>query len=610
MTTRFTLTLLAALCAMVLTGQEYQELPLRDLSAFRPNAGNWQIVGQVQAVLDQDQALKTEKGSGVLANLPTAKQQSELFTLLEHGDLDLELEFMMARHSNSGIYLQGRYEVQLLDSWGKQHPAFGDCGGIYERWDDNKPEGQQGYEGYPPRLNACRAPGLWQKMEISFQAPRFDQSGNKTANARIIYLRLNGFPIHENLELTGPTRGGGEAESALGPLRIQGDHGPVAFRNIRYRTFGNPPLVLRNLRYEHYLTEKDVVEPQGLPLQSSAPAAQLTHEVINLNEKFLLRFQGELEVKIPGRYYFDLNTFGWGQLLIDGKPVLERGPWERRGSIELPASRHALDLRYTKTGAWFSNGLGLFVSGPGLRRQALHAESSLPPSRDVSNPIHASFQPEPVVLRSFMDFQGWSDSASYRITHPVSVGFPEGLSYSYNLGNGALFQAWRGGFLNVTPMWNDRGDGSARPIGSLLPLDDAPLLAVLPTELAPWPAALPAEAAFRSRGYRLDAAGRPSFEYEAYGLKVTDDIMVLDEGRRLERRLQVQGTAPLGLYCRLAAGREIIRLPNNTYSIDGRYYLQLPAKGGARVALRSSGQGQELIAPLDVATQLSYQITW
>jgi hypothetical protein len=610
MTTRFTLTLLAALYAMVLTGQEYQELPLRDLSAFRPNAGNWQIVGQVQAVLDQDQVLKTEKGSGVLVNLPTAKQQSELFTLLEHGDLDLELEFMMARRSNSGIYLQGRYEVQLLDSWGKRHPTFGDCGGIYERWDDRKQEGQQGFEGYAPRLNASRAPGLWQKMEISFMAPRFDQQGKKTANARILYLRLNGYAIHENLELTGPTRGGGAQESPLGPLRIQGDHGPVAFRNIRYRTFGNPPLVLDQLRYEHYFTEKDVTEPQGLERQSAGPASQLTHEVINLNEKFLLRFQGELEIKIPGRYYFDLNAFGWGQLLIGGKPVLERGPWERRGSIELPAGRHALDLRYTKTGSWFANGLGLFVSGPGLRQQALHAESSLPPSRDVSNPILAGFQAEPVVLRSFMDFQAWNDSVAHRITHPVSVGFSQGVSYSYNLGNGALFQAWRGGFLDATPMWNDRGDGSSRPIGSLLALNDGPALAVLATEQAPWTAVLPAEAGYRSRGYRLDGEGRPIFEYELYGLRVTDEINALDDGRRLERRLQVQGTAPLGLYCRLAAGREIIRLPNNTYSIDGRYYIQLPAKGGARVALRTVGQWQELIAPLDVASQLSYQIAW
>jgi hypothetical protein len=610
MTKHSTLAFLAALLAFALSGQEFTDLPLRDLSAFQPNAGNWQIVGQVQAPLDQDQVLKTEKGSGILANLPTAKQQSELYTLLEHGDLDLELEFMMARRSNSGIYLQGRYELQLLDSWGKRHPAFGDCGGIYERWDDRQPEGQQGFEGYAPRLNASRAPGLWQKMEISFQAPRFDPYGNKIANARILHVRLNGYTIHENLELTGPTRGGGEAEAPLGPLRIQGDHGPVAFRNIRYRTFGNPPLVLERLRYEHYFTEKDVTEPQGLERQSAGPAVQLTHEVINLNEKFLLRFQGELEIKIPGRYCFDLNTFGWGQLLIDGQPVLEHGPWQRQGSIELSAGRHALDLRYTKTGSWFANGLGLFVSGPGLRRQALHPESSLPPSRELSNPILVGFQPEPVVLRSFIDFQGAQDSLPRRITHPVSVGFPQGASYSYNLGKGALFQLWRGGFLDATPMWHERGDGSARPIGSVLVLDDAPALAVLSAEQAPWPVALPAEAGYRSRGYHLDGEGRPVFDYDIYGLRVREEIAALDEGRRLERRLQFQGAVPSGFHARLAIGREIARLPNQTYSIDGRYYIQLPAKGGPPAVLRTSAGWQELLLPLDAAALLSYQILW
>jgi len=84
-----------------------------------------------------------------------------------------------------------------LDSWGKQSVSYGDCGGIYQRWDESRPEGQKGYQGYAPRLNASRAPGLWQKLFVSFQAPRFDRYGNKTENACLVVDSLRTRYIHE-----------------------------------------------------------------------------------------------------------------------------------------------------------------------------------------------------------------------------------------------------------------------------------------------------------------------------------------------------------------------------------------------------------------------------
>jgi hypothetical protein len=73
--------------------------------------------------------------------------------------LILKLDYMMAKGSNSGIYLQGRYEVQLLDSWGVRNPRPGDNGGIYERWDEARGKGNEGFQGHAPRHNASRAPG-------------------------------------------------------------------------------------------------------------------------------------------------------------------------------------------------------------------------------------------------------------------------------------------------------------------------------------------------------------------------------------------------------------------------------------------------------------------
>jgi hypothetical protein len=130
------------------------------------------------------------------------------------------------------VYFQGRYEVQVFDSWGVEKPKHSDCGGIYERWRDDR-----GFEGRPPKVNASRPPGEWQSFDVVFRAPRFDEFGNKTEDARFVSVKHNGVLIHENVPLSGPTRAALHEtnEAAYGPLMLQGDHGPVAYRNLIVR---------------------------------------------------------------------------------------------------------------------------------------------------------------------------------------------------------------------------------------------------------------------------------------------------------------------------------------------------------------------------------------
>jgi len=147
-----------------------------------------------------------------------------LLTTLEHGDCQLTLEFKVPKGSNSGVYFQGQYEVQILDSFGKADKdlKYGDCGGIYNT--------------APPKTNASRMPGEWQTFDVIFQAPRFDEKGKKIANAKFVKVIHNGVVIHENVEVKSPTTAAlGGPERANGPLMLQGDHGPVAFRNIRMK---------------------------------------------------------------------------------------------------------------------------------------------------------------------------------------------------------------------------------------------------------------------------------------------------------------------------------------------------------------------------------------
>jgi len=156
---------------------------------------------------------------------------SNIITERRFGDMELYLEFLIPAKSNSGVYLHGLYEVQVYDSYGVEHPKYLDCGAIYERWIDNK-----GVGGTPPSVNASRRPGEWQSFQIWFQAPRFDRSGKKTANAKFLRVLHNGILVQRDVEAEGPTRSGlNIAEAATNPLMLQGDHGPVAYRNIYWR---------------------------------------------------------------------------------------------------------------------------------------------------------------------------------------------------------------------------------------------------------------------------------------------------------------------------------------------------------------------------------------
>jgi hypothetical protein len=166
----------------------------------------------------------------------------DLITDEKFGDVELYLEFMVARKSNSGVYLQGHYEVQIFDSFGVATPVYGDAGGIYEGFSKFKHAANHKFAGSPPRVNAARRPGQWQSYLIWFRAPRFNETGTKTANAQFLRVWYNGELIQRNVEVDETTVSAmGTPEAALGPLMLQGDHGPVAFRNIYIRPLRMQP---------------------------------------------------------------------------------------------------------------------------------------------------------------------------------------------------------------------------------------------------------------------------------------------------------------------------------------------------------------------------------
>ncbi|HBV65826.1 MAG TPA: DUF1080 domain-containing protein [Rhodopirellula sp.] len=215
-------TLICTLTPMVAAAdEEISPLNGKDLSNWttkEPTSRSHWKIGTASLNPQDEQQVVARSGGNHLIN--TAGRGVDIYTLQKFSDVRIELEVMVPKGSNSGIYVMGEYEVQVFDSFGKEKLNGGDMGAIYG--------------AAPPRTNAQTQPGIWNKYVIEFRAPRFDNTGKRTEKARFTKVELNGKTLHENVEMDGPTPSGvtGRESAAGGPLMLQGDHGPVAFRNI------------------------------------------------------------------------------------------------------------------------------------------------------------------------------------------------------------------------------------------------------------------------------------------------------------------------------------------------------------------------------------------
>src|SRR5262249_55051677 len=148
-------------------GQWHDLIAGLGLRAWRAPAGAWVEASDVFPNPEDPKRLAWKPGKGALVNGPTGRTVN-LLTTDEFADIEAHVEFMVAEGSNSGVYFMGRYELQVLDSFGKEKLTVHDCGSIYERWDPARGKGNEGFEGHAPRMNASKAPGTWQSFDVVF----------------------------------------------------------------------------------------------------------------------------------------------------------------------------------------------------------------------------------------------------------------------------------------------------------------------------------------------------------------------------------------------------------------------------------------------------------
>ena len=592
----------------------FKAVSLNGLVDFDQASSNWQVVERVDANRAVRRDISVKEGTGVLVNMQTEEARGHLFTSWSHADLELDLEVLMPKESNSGLYFQGRYEIQLFDSWGVQKPKHSDMGGVYQRWDESRAEEEKGYEGHAPLVNVARAPGLWQHLNVLFRAPRFNDLGEKVENARFLRVTLNGVVIHENVELSGPTRAAAfKDEVAEAPLMIQGDHGPVAFRNINYRTFDPATVEVSDIMFRHFEGQFNNQMPDlsSLQIAQEERVSSITSQRVESLNGFVLQHEGTLLLPTTGEYLFEVAHTSRVRLEINGEEVLTDRSEDVSTLLEFPRNaatvnlskgEHSFRLTYAK-GLWHKamTVLGLYVTGPDMARVELTEAGSVPYNAYL--PYRIAPESVPSTQRNFVQHKG------RKRTHAISVGNPEGIHYNYDLSRGALLHIWKGPYLDTSTMWYQRGHvQSGIPIGSVIERSGLPNIAVLASPEATWPDSL---TNYTFNNYRLNEQGEPSFIYALGASTITDNFTVGEDQRSLQRTIQV-AQPEMGTWVLLADSEMIVPVDDTTYAVDNQL-LYIVVDSGKQPTVRNSGNRYQLLMPVlpgDDVAEIKYSLVW
>ena len=220
--------------------------------AFKQNT-HWQKVGD--ATITQDMLSFTlAQGDSVLFNRPKDDLKAKgnvLETENDYKDFRFSVDVNVTPKTKSGIYLLGRYHINIMNMYKARKITPYSMGGVSHRYDEDRGRKPK-YDGVKPKAttktNPSKPPGQWQTLEIDFKAPRFDVNGLKTEYAQLISVKLNGMPIHKKQIITGPSQYAPYLnEASQGPILFMGDSAPFALKNlvIEPKDFSHIPMARR-----------------------------------------------------------------------------------------------------------------------------------------------------------------------------------------------------------------------------------------------------------------------------------------------------------------------------------------------------------------------------
>lgn len=561
-----------------------QPMPLDDLTAFANPDPAWTIAGAAFASTTGEGGIRREDGKGVL----TVAGAKQVATGFPHGDLEMDLKFLLPRGGKAQLWLQGRYAIQLQDTWKTDDKH---CGMLV---------GPTTVDDHLAPVNASRAPGLWQHLSFYFEAPRFDSNGVKLSKAKIHYLRLNGYTLFEEIELSGPSAGAMHAdEVAEAALVFLSAGGEAAFKEINYKAYTLDQLQVSNIQYQIYHGSWDrLPQLDTMTASSSGTKEDFDVEVEGEVDKYAMSFSGQLEVPVTGQYLFETRIDDGGDLLIDGDLIVhndgEPGMGTERGLVELTKGTHTIELTYYQD-VWGKR-LFVFYEGPSIKRQALGAKKTEASSGNQRKKLVINPTEGPELIRSFVNHKG------EKRNFPISVGSPLGVHYTFDLEEGTLLHAWRGEFADVTNMWVGRGHSQLLIPGNASAQTSAGVtVAKMDDTRGAWPEGL--SQGYSIDGYDLDADGYPVFQYQYDGLQLTDQTLPTSDGN-VERTIQVKTGQPnASHHVRLAQGK-IDVLESGWYRIDGAYYIDVEE------AVVGGTNNDLLLVPLAGKEQVRYSLIW
>jgi len=415
------------------------------------------------------------------------------------------------------------------------------------------------------------------------------------------------------VEVPSPTRAAElEGEVPTGPLMIQGDHGPVAIRNLRYRMLQQQPVQLADVSYRLYEGNfMGFSEFEGKTPDYQGKLQELTINVPGATSAMALEWEGSIEVPKAGTYdlRFNYSANGGDAFLKIGDKVVGE-EFANKASIpfriKLAAGKTPFHIKYFRSSNWSEGVVGIYSYGS--YPVPLHGVGSYLPAGEPAKNQLVFVEPEksPRLLRAFLDFKNDGDQ---RLTHTLGVGGTSKRHFVYDLKTGTPVCAWSGPFVNATPMWDGRGDGSFKPRGAVQWLFTGHSVAVLPEADAAFPEQLSEDEGFANLGYSIaEGTGLPVFRYTRGGTEFHDSLQPDESGRYLVRKINFK-EAPAdtsGWYIKLAEGEAIEKAPNGYFVVDQQWYV---APEGFEPVVRTIKGKKELIAPLP-AGGLQYGIIW